>query len=80
MTYEFLECIYLMALSNNVSARAHAHTHTGASKMINLVSRCNNFYKWTAIAQSVWRLATGWTVRESNPAEDEIFHTGPDRP
>jgi len=29
---------------------------------------------------SVKRLATGCTVRESNPGGDEIFHTCPDRP
>ena len=23
---------------------------------------------WAGIAQSVWRVATGWTVRESNPS------------
>jgi hypothetical protein len=32
------------------------------------------------VAQSVQRLATGWTVRGSNPDEGEIFHTRPDRP
>jgi hypothetical protein len=32
------------------------------------------------IAQSVWRLATGWTVRGSNPGGDEIFRTCPDWP
>jgi hypothetical protein len=32
------------------------------------------------IAQSVWRLITGWTVRWSNPGGGEIFCTGPDRP
>jgi hypothetical protein len=31
-------------------------------------------------AQSVQRLATGWTVRGSNPGESEIFRTSPDRP
>ena len=35
---------------------------------------------WVAIAQSVWRLATGWTVRGSNPGGGEIFRTHPDRP
>ena len=28
----------------------------------------------------VQRLATGWTVRGSNPGRDEIFRTCPDRP
>ena len=32
------------------------------------------------VAQSVQRLATGWTVRESNPGGGEIFRTCPDRP
>ena len=30
------------------------------------------------IAQSVYRLATGWTVRRSNPGGGEIFRTRPD--
>ena len=32
------------------------------------------------IAQSVQRLATGWTVRGSNPGGGEIFLIRPDRP
>jgi len=32
------------------------------------------------VAQSVQRLAMGWTVRGSNPGGGEIFHTCPDRP
>jgi hypothetical protein len=32
------------------------------------------------IAQSVQRLATGWTIRGSNPGRGEIFRTRPDRP
>jgi hypothetical protein len=32
------------------------------------------------VAQSVQRLATGWTVRGSNPGGGEIFYTCPDRP
>ena len=32
------------------------------------------------MAQPVYRLATGWTVRGSNPGEGEIFRTRPDRP
>jgi hypothetical protein len=31
------------------------------------------------VAQSVWRLTTGWMVRGSNPGVGEIFHTRPDR-
>jgi hypothetical protein len=32
------------------------------------------------VAQSVLRLATGWTVRGSNPGGGEIFYICPDRP
>ena len=32
------------------------------------------------VAQSVQRLATGWTIRGSNPGGSEIFRTCPDRP
>ena len=32
------------------------------------------------IAQSVQRLATGWTLRGYNPGGGEIFRTRPDRP
>jgi hypothetical protein len=32
------------------------------------------------VAQSVQRLATVWTVRESNLGGGEIFRTRPDRP
>jgi hypothetical protein len=32
------------------------------------------------VAQSVWGLATDWTVRGSNPGDGEIFLTSPDRP
>ena len=36
-------------------------------------------YLWDGIAQSVQRLATGRTIRESNPGGGEIFRTCPDR-
>ena len=32
------------------------------------------------VAQSVQRLATGWTVRGSNPGGGQIFRICPDRP
>jgi hypothetical protein len=38
------------------------------------------FHEWAGIAQSVWRLATDWTARGSNPDGGEIFRTRPDRP
>ena len=44
--------------------------------MNNLVSYITNFA--AAISQSVQRLATGWTVRGSNPGGGEIFLTCPE--
>jgi hypothetical protein len=38
------------------------------------------WFVWAGMAQSVKRLATGWTVRGSNPGGGEIFHTCPDWP
>ena len=35
---------------------------------------------WAEMAQSVYRLATGWTVRASNPSGGEIFLTRSQRP
>jgi len=37
-------------------------------------------YSVARVAQSVQRLAMGWTVWESNPGGREIFLTCPDRP
>ena len=37
-------------------------------------------YTADGMAQSVQRLATGWTARGSNSGVGEIFRTGPDRP
>jgi hypothetical protein len=34
---------------------------------------------WAWIAQSVWRLATGWTAPGSNLRMGEIYRTNPDR-
>ena len=47
------------------------HTHQN--------SACT-YIRLTRIAQSVWQLATDWTVRGSNPGGGEIFRTRPDRP
>ena len=44
------------------------------------ITKCTLFTVWAGIAQSVWRRASGWTVRGSNPGGVEIFRTRPDRP
>jgi hypothetical protein len=46
------------------------------SSIFRPISTCN----LGRVAQSVYRLATGWTVRGSNPGGGEIFRTCPDRP
>jgi hypothetical protein len=38
------------------------------------------FQMWAGVAQPLYRLATGWTVREANPGGGEFFRTCPDRP
>jgi len=43
-----------------------------------ILDTCSNIVVgW--VAQSVWRLATGWTVRGSNPGGGEIIRTRPNR-
>ena len=44
----------------------------------NCVALCRKMF-WAGIAQSVWRLATGWVVRGSNPGRGQVFRTRPDR-
>jgi hypothetical protein len=43
------------------------------------ISKTNRIHWGAGIAQSVQRLATGWTVRRSSPGGGEIFRTRPDR-
>jgi hypothetical protein len=35
---------------------------------------------WAGVAQSLFQLATGWTVRGSNTDGGDIFRTRPDQP
>jgi hypothetical protein len=42
--------------------------------------RQNPLYLRAGVAQSAQRLATGWTVQESNPGGGEIFRTRPYQP
>ena len=66
---------YHYTLSNNPEERIF-HLLRGGGMNSRTVHLC----RWAAIAHSVKRLATGWTVRESNPGGGEIFLTCPDRP
>ena len=53
----------------------HTHTH---HKNVVIIKHFN--FLMGRLAQSVQRVATGWTVRGSNPGGGEIFRTCPDRP
>ena len=52
---------------------------TGFNRLTDISEKLNGYIGiwWAGIAQSVQRLATGWTVRGSNPSGDEIFRTRP---
>jgi hypothetical protein len=47
---------------------------------VHLFTNVSIYIVGAGIAQSVLRLATGWTVRGSNPSGGEIFCTHADRP
>jgi len=62
-----------------------ANITTGREWLCSFAKRCayliqmHNSYCWLAgIALSVWRLATGWTVRRSYSGGGKIFRTRPD--
>jgi len=78
--------------STHARTNTHAHTpsqafslnicyHLSVSDFLHFGYRFNNASEWrrAGTAQSVQRLATGWTVRGSNPGGGEIFRTRPDR-
>jgi hypothetical protein len=56
-----------------------SHPKTPKSCTIPLQKLQNSQNPWAGIVQSVYQLATGWTVWGSNPGGDEIFYTHPDR-
>ena len=56
----------------------HTNTYT-VSVCVDVEDTNTIFTLWAGIAQSVLRLARGWTVRGSNPGGGEIFHHRPDR-
>jgi hypothetical protein len=60
----------------SAAMKAQYLKHTLKQIKIRYIIQCG--VDW--VAQSVWRLATGWTVRGSNPGVGEIFRTCPDQP
>jgi len=68
-----------------VSLETALHILTFSVLIFHLYINLNNYIDTThqlvdQVVQSVQRLATGWTVRGSNPGGGEIFRTFPDRP
>jgi hypothetical protein len=74
--------------NNKISSRSSIRRilticHTGATGIIhyfNLLKYIPTSCCTGPVAQSVQRLAMGWTVRGSNPGGGEIFRTRPGRP
>ena len=69
-------CVVISAteVSRKVNALADRYNrHT----ILQTQKRGPTIFVWTAIAQPVQRLATGWVVRISNSTESEIFRTRP---
>jgi hypothetical protein len=60
---------------------ANAHCMRDVSGYRHTIIICNAHYLSVGwVAQSLQRMATGLTVRESNPGGSAIFHTRPGRP
>jgi len=69
-----VKCDVLSSFTTNVTQKQH----NGFPTFINYGRICLHRphyvpWLWAAIAQSVKRLTTDWTVRGSNPSESEIF-------
>ena len=64
-------------LGNSPIIRKYISVKLGRCNRINFNIKGNFVGR---VAQSVWQLAMGWTVRGSDPGGGEIFRTYPDRP
>jgi hypothetical protein len=68
-------------LSGRVFFNGRTHSPGPTLKLEDqLLSIVLDYLSWAGIAQSVQRLATGWTVRGSNPGGGDILRSRPDRP
>jgi len=65
------EVVFVTAIRRVPSANPPTHFH--------FICSGSGVRKRAGIAQSVKRLATGWTVRSSNPGGGDISRTRPDR-
>ena len=69
-------------LTHNQKAAAFRHEHVTrqGAQIPGLICESSAWNLRAGIAQSVQRLATGWTIRGSNPGAGRIFRIRPDRP
>jgi hypothetical protein len=66
-------------MSNTYSSYAQSTAAAAAAAALFDINICITLTLWAGIAQSVWQLATGWTIRGSNPVGgQDISH--PSRP
>jgi hypothetical protein len=72
---EICRCLQLRDYGNKGKISPKTHVMLTYSKKFS-----PNIIVVGRVAQCVYRLATGWTVRGSNPGGGEIFRTCPDRP
>jgi hypothetical protein len=74
-------CHYIEIRSNAYSLKSKVLcNYTKITKTRKILSHAYLSAEGAGIAYSVLLLATGWTVRGSNPSGGEIFRTRPDRP
>jgi hypothetical protein len=69
-----LDMTMYLAFSANIST---PNSFLATTKPSMFFSRVCRFYCLCGIAQSIQQLAMGWTVRESNPGDGDIFITLP---
>ena len=77
-------CLFAYHWNVDILIKLCFYLHTRIEE--NILKILNGYYAtyyikaWAWIAQSVQRLATGWTVRGSNLVRGEVFLTRPDGP
>ena len=74
------QCMPTRNIGLSCSCTDFYETHPYSTALCADILRHISHKSWSVISQSVLRLATGWTVRGSNPGGDEIFRIRPDQP
>jgi hypothetical protein len=75
------QCLHFLTLTQNITILFPAiPQHINMSHPLHWYSTLLKTLHVGRVTQFVLWLATGWTVRDLNPSEGEIFRTCPDRP